>query len=428
MSVLVVGSGRSALGCVQLLSKRGIYGVVSSTESLSKQIQDVIRKHHWRFDTGAQDERLLQGVDEVIFSPGIPTSHPLASAARRLGLSVRSEVDVALKYAGERAFLAITGTNGKSTTTALCAHLLRNVGVPAVACGNIGLSVSEAVMTRPGDALIIELSSYQLEWCEPLSPKVAILTNLCADHLERHGTLEAYASIKFALLRDLPADSVAVTTAEAYKALRQVGLHLKGLPCKLITIDEQTVGGLSQWGIRARHDDYNAACAIKAAHAFSGVSETKLASGLKSFKGLQHRLEVIHQPEGAGRWINDSKSTNLSSVQAALSGLGHKCILLLGGQDKGESFEALLNYKHLFEDVFTFGEAAQKIADQLGPNTNATAFETMSQLMDYLLSSSLYPNIDVLLSPGCASFDEFVGFEDRGNYFSLRVREAFEAI
>jgi UDP-N-acetylmuramoylalanine--D-glutamate ligase len=385
---------------------------------------------------GSHPEALLEGCAEVVVSPGIPRSVPFLAAALSRGLPVIGEVELAHRVLRARKdggrVLAVTGTNGKSTTTDLAAHLLRAGGLPAVACGNLGTPVIEAVAAAgPGTTFVVELSSYQLESLAAFHAEGAAFLNLTPDHLARHGTLEAYRKAKLRIFERQEAADLRVVPAahsewwqDAPGAGRtaQFGwsacdawcdpggqLHLHGTP--LLPRGELRIPG--------DHNVENAlAAALLAAH--GGASVEAIREGLRTYPGLAHRIAFCGE-KGGVRAYNDSKGTNVDATLTAIKALPGPLVLLLGGTDKGASYEPLraaLDGK-LRRLVF-LGEAIPQLTRDLGdlPHEVVPAFDAAVAAALALAQ----PGDQVLLSPACASFDQFDNFEQRGERFEALVR------
>jgi UDP-N-acetylmuramoylalanine--D-glutamate ligase len=333
----------------------------------------------------------------------------------------------------------VTGTNGKSTTTALTAHLLRAASLDAPAAGNIGVALSEiALRTPPPDRIVVECSSFQLADIDTFAPVVGVVTNLSPDHLDRYDSVAAYYADKANLFRNATADSTWVLNAEDEAVLALPG-KAPGARWYFRTdralaggesgawIDEagritvrfggpaHTLVGTSELKILGRHNHANALAAVAAATA-AGADTDSVAQGLRTFAGLEHRLEVVTARAGV-LWINDSKATNVASTRVALRSMERPTVLLLGGRGKGESFAALAKDLGHVKHVVAYGEAGAQVADDLrGLVTVEHEAGDFAAVVARAEAAAVAGDV-ILLSPACASFDMFRDFEQRGRAF-----------
>ncbi|MEW6583381.1 MAG: UDP-N-acetylmuramoyl-L-alanine--D-glutamate ligase, partial [Actinomycetota bacterium] len=368
----------------------------------------------------------VPGVDLVVKSPGVPGEAPPVAAARAAGVPVWSEIELAARRL-PNPVIGVTGTNGKTTTTELTAHVLRSAGRDAVACGNQGTPLAGLVgAVGPDMWLVVECSSFQLEDVHELRPRGAVLLNLAPDHIDRHGDLAAYERAKLRLFQRQEAGDLALVPrgtrppgggtvgflddgeagpdAAAWAA---GGLHLAD------------VGLVAGWGdvpLRGRHNRQNAmAAAALAWHA--GVPAGEIAAGLASFPGVAHRLEVVGEVGGV-RFVNDSKATNPEATLAALDAYPDGVHLILGGRHKSTPFGPLAEAaRSAGVRAYLIGEAAGDIGDALG--AAGVPFTVCGELGAAVRAASRAARVGdvVLLSPACASFDQFGGFEERGAAF-----------
>jgi UDP-N-acetylmuramoylalanine--D-glutamate ligase len=346
-------------------------------------------------DSKHTDLPVLNEIDECFISPGISPSHRLVKLLREANIPIFSELDLASRYFKGK-IIAITGTNGKSTVTKMIEHIYLKHSKRAIACGNIGLPFI-SVCEQNYDIACVELSSYQIEWSKEFRPDVVVLTSLSFDHIERHKTLDNYHQIKLSL--NAP-----------YICAQSIQARIKELraPAKI----DYVVGDCTYFA--SKHDNFNASLAYTAAAKDLPIRKDEL----NDYIGLEHRFEIFMTHENL-KFINDSKSTNLESVESALESLTRSCVLLCGGQGKGENFGQLLKHKDKVAKLFTFGRDARKIAQEL-IELNPLSFPSLKELLEKL--DPLGHKRDILFSPGCASFDEFKDFEDRGRFFKDSVR------
>jgi len=355
---------------------------------------------------GAWDDAFLEGADLVVKSPGIPEDAEPVLAAKRAGLEVVSEVEFAARHLAN-PIVAITGTNGKTTTTALLGAMFEAAGRPVEVVGNIGRPLASLVGTVADDAWIVcELSSFQLEGVSTFRPSVAIITNLEPDHLDRHGSFEAYADAKLRVFAQQSANDVAVVP------------HGFGtIPGRARQIEFGATDPLpAEPLIPGAHNRENAAAATAAARAI-GVSDDAIAQALRTFPGVEHRIEEVAIVDGVS-YVNDSKATNVAAALRALASFpGRRKHVILGGRGKKESYAPLA---FAFEDedrAYVIGEAADEIASALTAAGVAHVHSGDLATAVAAAASAAMPGDVVVLSPACASFDQFTSFEHRGEEF-----------
>ena len=379
MKALVYGLARSGLSATERLRERGDE-VVQVDRSLGNE----------------HDESLLDDVELVVKSPGVPREASLVSAARRRGIPVWSEVELGYQLLPGARLIGITGTNGKTTTTELLGAIFRAAGRDVAVAGNVGTPLSSI---RDAEWVVCELSSFQLEDVHALACDVAVLLNLEPDHLDRHGSFEAYRDAK---LRIFERARVKVVPR---------GLELDGI--EFASDDELPAEPL----IRGRHNRENAAAATAAARA-AGIADEHIAEALRTFPGVPHRLELIGERDGV-RYVNDSKATNVAAARRALAAYaGEPVHLILGGSLKGEDFAPLAAaIGPNVRSVHLIGEATEQLA---GLILDGYRDETLENAVAHAVELA-QPGDVVLLSPACASYDQFSDFEQRGEAFRRLV-------
>lgn len=437
MRTVVMGAGRSGLAAARFLAAQGRPVVITDTRpgpdpALELDLAKAGIPGAW----GSHPEALLHQCGELIISPGIPRTAPFVAAALARKIPVIGEAELAHRVLRARAdgsrVLAVTGTNGKSTTTDLGAHLLRASGLPAVACGNLGTPVIEAVAAAaPGTVYVVELSSYQLESMAGFHTEGAAFLNLSPDHLARHGTLEAYRQAKLRVFeRQGPEDLRVVPAAhpEWWQDAPGSGqvARFGWEPCEawcdgggMLRLHGEVLLSRTELRIPGDHNVENALAAALLARHGGAVPET-LREGLRSYPGLAHRIAFCGE-KGGVRAYNDSKGTNVDATLTAIKALAGPLVLLLGGTDKGASYGPLreaLDGK-LRRLVF-LGEAIPQLTRDLGdlPHEVVPAFDEAVRAA----LAQARPGDQVLLSPACASFDQFDNFEQRGERFEALVR------
>jgi UDP-N-acetylmuramoylalanine--D-glutamate ligase len=425
--VLVLGLGDTGLSVARWVEQQGGSCRVADTRAAPPRKDDFTGELY----TGPFGVQLLEGMDLVCVSPGLPLEQAVVLEAVERKIPVLGDVEL-FAWQNTATVLAVTGTNGKTTVTALTGHLLRAAGIDCEAAGNIGPAVLEARMRRnPPAAWALELSSYQLETTWSLDAHAASVLNLSEDHLDRYGSMDEYAAAKARIFRGsgvqvLNRDDARVR-AMALPGRRCVSFGLDAPPTRgdLGLRDGKLVRGAdtiieaADLPIHGLHNAANAlaACALALE---AGVPLSSLASGLKSFRGLPHRLERVLTRRGI-EFYDDSKGTNVGATIAALKGLGKPAILILGGEGKGQDFSPLAPVVAKFaRRTLLIGRDAPLIEKALA----GLATERCASLEDAVARAAMLarPGEAVLLSPACASFDMFRDYKHRGELFSAAVR------
>ena len=447
----VVGLARSGAAAARLLRATGlsVYASDSTTSDAVREAAQQLEREGASVHVGGHDLARLAHASVVVVSPGIPPDAPPIVAARDAGVPIVSEVEIALRLQPALRFIATTGTNGKTTTTALIGHLLRALGHDAVDCGNIGTAVAEiGVRKVPPAWASIELSSFQLHDTPGLLPDVGVLTTLSPDHLDRYPSVEAYYDDKRRLFQNAAMSSqwvVNADNADVMAMVRGVPGHVHHFSTQRTDVEayyDRASGMLRVLGAplveRSRlmlagdHNVSNALAALLAVmvadpvHATHGARE-RLAEAIGTFRALPHRLEPVADVGGV-QWINDSKATNVASTQVALAGMTRPTIVLLGGRHKGEPYTSLVDeLRRTAKAVIAYGEAANLIATDLeAPLHGQVSVEpmgdaTFAQVIARARALS-QPGDVVLLSPACSSYDMFNNYEERGREFAKLAR------
>ena len=470
--IAVIGLGKSGTAVSTLLAREGarVYASDAGSGSGVETSASLLRPLGVAVDVGSHDVERIARATLVVASPGVPPSAPALQRAREAGLPIIGEIEVALHAIPALRYIAITGTNGKSTVTALTAHLLRGLGLDAVAAGNIGMPLSEvALRDRRPDWVSLEVSSFQLHDTPSIDPAVGVVTNLSADHLDRYASVDEYYADKALLFRNAHDRSKWVLNGDEDTVMRladrrpptpprgarriqpdrasqdasaraisaRTALRGDTYPVSLTRRDgaawyDREHGQLVVLGkpVVARADlpligDHNVANALfallsvmvaDAAHETSDA-RARLAESIRTFRGLPHRLEVAGEYDGV-QWINDSKATNVGSTLVALRGMQQPTILLLGGRHKGESYGSLADeLRRTVKVVLAYGEAAPTIVNDIG---SVVRTEEMGRSFEDVVERARALAVAgdaVLLSPACSSFDMFKNYEERGTLF-----------
>jgi UDP-N-acetylmuramoylalanine--D-glutamate ligase len=406
---LVLGLARSGEAAALALARRGV--TVRGVDRREDLDAGRLRDAGVEVVLGADDPALLDGVDLLVKSPGVPTEAPLVAAARERGVPVWSEVELGARILPNR-ILGVTGTNGKTTTTELLGAIFREAGRPVATAGNVGRPLTRLDATLDRDAWIVcELSSFQLEDIHAFRPRIAVLLNVEPDHLDRHATFDAYRAAKLRVFENQGDDDVAV-----------VPRGFPPVPGRARRIEFSADDALpAEPRLRGRHNRENAAAATAAARA-AGIDDRAVASALAVFPGVAHRLEVVREVGGIA-YVNDSKATNVAAARPALAAYADEPLhVILGGSLKGERFDGLADAIGAnVRRAYLIGEAAGAIAAAL--ERAGVAYERSGDLETAVRSAAAAaePGDIVLLSPACASFDQFRDFEERGERFRTLV-------
>ncbi len=437
--ITVFGAGSSGLAAAKLLKRNGASVLVSEQkpESETGHAAAVLGSEGIKAEFGGHSTTALDA-DWIVVSPGIPLSAPPLEKAKQKGIPVFGELEAASWFCSA-PIVAVTGSNGKSTTTALIGEIFKASGIRTSVAGNIGRPFSEdAESLGSGDVAVLEVSSFQLETIRSFHPKTALYLNLTQDHLNRHGSLDHYARLKARIFENQTQDDWLVingqdglVTALSEKAKAKklpFGVDATGRDCGFIRNGELVVRlngpdepllETGELGILGEHNAANALAASLACLSM-GVDRGVLAGVLRSFRGLPHRLEFVRELDGV-RYVNDSKATNVDSVWYALNSFDRPNVLIAGGRDKDSDFTFLRERIHeKVRAIVLIGEAADKMEKAfrgIKPMVRAGAFDEAVRTA----RKRAEPGDVVLLSPACASFDMFRNFEDRGDQFRVLV-------
>ncbi len=437
--VLVVGLGKSGVASALFLKAHGARVTVSDTKSgdeLRNEIP-VLLDHGITVETGGHGDRTFRGQDLIVVSPGVPVDAPPLAQARALGESVIGEIELAARFL-PGPIVAITGSNGKTTTTTLTGEIMTAGGLTTLVGGNIGTpAISLAERARPETAIVLEVSSFQLETIESFRPKVAVVLNVTPDHLDRHRTFEAYVDAKARIFENQQAsdftvlnfdDPTCVAMAARTKApvvwfSRQKEVAQGAWVRDGNIVFRGTSGGpqreilqVSEIPLKGAHNLENVLAAV-CAGVIMGCGPEKIREAVRDFKAVEHRLEFVATVGGVD-YYNDSKATNVDATIKALESFPANIHLILGGKDKGSDYSVLNDLlRERVKRVYTIGAAAAKIESQIVFAKSETVHaETLENAIHKAHASAL-PGDTVLLAPACASFDQFKNYEQRGQVF-----------
>jgi len=439
--VLVVGLARTGVATALFCATRG--ASVTCTETrLEGEIGDPIarlRAAGINLELGGHREQILLHQDLVIPSPGVPGDAPLLRAARARGITIWSEIELAARFLSGR-LIGITGSNGKTTTTSLIEHVLRSAGFPTILAGNIGTPLISCVgQTNDKSITVVELSSFQLELIETFRPNISVFLNLTPDHLDRHRTFDSYGSAKARIFENqteadsavLNADdpataALAPSRPQVYWFSRKQGVTQGAFVCGNEIVfrrdgADETVLKLADIPLVGAHNIENVLAAV-AVTRLAGADPAAIAKGVRSFSGVEHRLEFVAEIGGV-RYYNDSKATNVDATLKALDAFSGRILIILGGKDKGSDYTVLqvpLREKAIL--ALLIGAAADKIEKQIAGSVAIERAGTMERAVE-TASHAARPGDIVILAPACASFDQFQNYEHRGRVFKGLVHQ-----
>jgi len=439
--VLVVGLAKTGVATSLFCAARG--AEVTATDARAEnEVGDAIvqlRAAGVNLELGGHRENTFFRQDLIVPSPGVPADAPLLRAARAKGVTIWSEIELAGRFMNGR-LIGITGSNGKTTTTSLIEHILKNAGFPTILAGNIGTPlISRIEQTNDDTITVVELSSFQLELIETFRPNISVFLNLTPDHLDRHHTFEEYGAAKARIFGNQKEADSAVLNADdpastpyaptrpqvywfsrkqrvaqgAFVRDHQIVFRQNGEEMAVLKLQEiPLVGG---------HNVENVLAAVTTTR-IAGANPAAIAKGVRSFAGVEHRLEFVAEVSGV-RYFNDSKATNVDATLKALDAFPGRILIILGGKDKGSDYTVLrkpLREKAIL--ALLIGAAADKIEKQIEGSVAIEGAGTIERAVE-IASHAARPGDVVLLAPACASFDQFQNFEHRGRVFKDLVHQ-----
>ena len=438
--ITIIGAVRSGVGAAKLIKKVDGIPFVSdmADEKLLKEFVDELREENIEFETGGHTERVYD-CEMMVVSPGVPNDAPLLINARKNHISLISEVELSYRYC-KGNIIAITGTNGKTTTTSLCGHVFNQCGRNTFVAGNIGLAFSEiALDVEENEFVALEVSSFQLDLIDKFKPKVAMILNITPDHLNRYDdSIDIYAASKQKIYGNQDAGDYLILNKDNGAVLNYLKDH-KSKSFYFSLIDEPDNGcfkqnekihfkkngketfscNVSDIKIKGEHNLANAMAVICAAKIFK-LDNHKIIKALQAFEGVEHRLELVREIDSV-KFFNDSKATNVDSVWYALKSFDQPILLILGGQDKGNDYE---NIKALViervKKIYAIGSSAEKIFSFFHSLVKVEIKKSIEDVITTVINEAREGDV-VLLSPACASFDMFDNYEHRGEVFKKAV-------
>lgn len=439
--ILVLGGGESGTGAAVLAKKKGLDVFLSDSGEMKPVYRELLKKYEVDWEEGGHGKNLLDGVTEVIKSPGIPDSAPVVKDAVLKGVPVISEIEFAGRFTG--AFtVCVTGSNGKTTTSSLIYHMMKKAGLNAGLAGNVGNSFARMVAEHEYDYYSLELSSFQLDGIVDFKPDIAVILNVTADHLDRYNNeLKNYVDSKFRIIKNLTKrdvfiwcsdDEISCLKMEAVKTeavtyqfsltgKQERGAYLDNNKMIIKSNNKKIEMTIEELALKGRHNVYNSMAAGIAGQLLR-IRKEVIRESLSDFQGIEHRLETVLRVHEID-FINDSKATNVNSTWYALESMNKKVVWIAGGIDKGNDYSALTELVHeKVRAIICLGTDNSKLLSAFTGHV-PTIVETSSMQEAVRSAYYLAKNNDVvLLSPACASFDLFENYEDRGRQFKNCVR------
>lgn len=441
--MVILGGGESGVGAALLAKQQGYDVFLSDGSSLKEIYRNELRNAAIDFEEGGHSDDRVLNTDEVVKSPGIADKNPLVKKIREKGIPVISEIELAYRFKGDSKIIAITGSNGKTTTTALTYHIFKAAGVQCAMVGNIGFSFARQVAVDPKPLYVAEISSFQLDDISEFRPDIAILTNITEDHLDRYDyNFENYIASKFRIaMNQRPNDHFIYCYDDeiTMKYIKQFNIQSNQLPISMKrelpngafikdgdmyvrTGQDYMTMSVYDFALKGKHNQYNTMAACVAATTMD-IRKEKIRDAVQNFQSLEHRMEHVATVRGI-EFINDSKATNVNSTWYALESMTKPTVLILGGVDKGNDYtliEELVREK--VKAIICLGTDNRKIHEAFGNSVNpivntSSALEAVHAAFHFAEKGDV-----VLLSPACASFDLFKNYEDRGNQFKQAVKE-----
>ena len=442
-NIIILGGGESGVGAAVLAKHKGLKVFLSDGGSLKEIYKAELRANGIEFEEGGHSEERILAADEVVKSPGIPEKNEMVKAIRAKGIPVISEIELAYRYKGDSKIIAITGSNGKSTTTALIYHICRTAELDCAMVGNIGYSFARQVAEDPKPLYIIEISSFQLDDIKTFRPNVSVLLNITEDHLDRYNyVFDNYIRSKFRIIENQTEEDFFIFCLDdevIQQKLPLLTIHTNPLPFSMkqevkkggyikgdqmmLRIQEERVSmSIYDFALKGKHNQYNTMAAGIAA-ATIGIRKEKIRDAVKNFHSLEHRMEFVAMVRGV-EFINDSKATNVNSTWYALESMNKPTVLILGGVDKGNDYTLIEELvKEKVKAIVCMGTDNSKIIEAF-KDIVPTIIEADSakKAVNAAFRAAGKDEV-VLLSPACASFDLFKNYEDRGTQFKEAVKE-----
>lgn len=439
-SLVILGAGESGVGAALLGKQKGYDVLVSDAGSLKDVYRNELQAAGIEWEEGKHSESKILSADEVVKSPGISESNIMVKKIREKGIPIISEVELAYRYKGDSYIIAITGSNGKTTTTSLIYHILKTGDIDAALVGNIGVSFARQIAVDPKPVYVIEISSFQLDDIKTFKPDIAVLTNITEDHLDRYDyNFENYIKSKFRIIENQKTgdyfiynmdDEITQRYIDKFKInAKQLSFSMeqekgaafiKDGDMYVRTGDDFISMSVYDFTLKGKHNQYNTMAGCLAG-ATMEIRKEKIREAVQTFQNLEHRMEHVATIRGV-EFINDSKATNINSTWYALESMDKPTILILGGVDKGNDYSLLMEMaKEKVKAIICLGLDNKKIHEAF-EGVVPVMIDTSSaeEAVRAAFNQSQKGDV-VLLSPGCASFDLFKNYEDRGTQFKRAV-------
>ena len=445
---VILGGGESGVGAAILAKQKGYEVFVSDSSSLKDNYRNDLQQADIEFEEARHDVERILSADEVMKSPGIPDNNELVKMIRAKGIDIISEIELGFRFKGDSRIIGITGSNGKTTTTALTYHICKKAGLDCALVGNIGYSFARQVAEDPKKLYVAEISSFQLDDIKTFRPDIAILTNITEDHLDRYEyKFENYIRSKFRIAMNQRPEDHFIYCADDEITMKYIsdpkmigfnilsnqlpismrtelskGAFIKDGDMYVRTGEDFTSMSVFDFALKGKHNQYNTMAACVAG-ATMDIRKDKIREAVQNFQSLEHRMEHVATVRGV-EFINDSKATNVNSTWYALESMTKPTILILGGVDKGNDYSLIEELvKEKVKAIICLGTDNRKIHEAFG-NIVSTIVNTGNAIDAVQASFHFSTKGDVvLLSPACASFDLFKNYEDRGNQFKHAVKE-----
>ncbi|GEP95957.1 UDP-N-acetylmuramoyl-L-alanine--D-glutamate ligase [Chitinophaga cymbidii] len=441
--LVILGAGESGIGAALLGKKEGYDVFVSDGGQIKDIYKQELAVNHIPFEEGHHSWDIILGADEIVKSPGIPEKSELMKKVRERGMSVISEIELAWRFSKDKKIIAITGSNGKSTTTALTYHIFKTAGLDAALVGNIGISYARQVAIQPAEYYIVEISSFQLDDIRDFKPDVAILLNITPDHLDRYDyKMENYVASKFRIAMNQTKEDYFIyckDDPEIRNYLEKKPIYSEPIPFSIMehlneggfiengqvniqVKDEPVIMSMYDLALKGKHNMYNSMAAGIAGRTMD-IRKEKIRDSLSTFNGLEHRMEYVATVRGVD-FINDSKATNVNSVWFALESMERPVVLIMGGVDKGNDYSAIRELvREKVKAIICLGVDNRPIHEALSKDMEVMVnTDNMKDAVAAAFQMAGKGDV-VLLSPACASFDLFRNYEERGRMFKEAVRE-----
>lgn len=439
--LVILGGGESGVGAALLAKQKGYDVVLMDEGSLKDGYRNELQQASITFIEKGIDESQLLNADEIVKSPGIPEKNEWIKKIRKKGIPIISEIELAYRYKGNSKIIAITGSNGKSTTTALIYHICKHAGLDCALVGNIGYSFAKQVAEDPKALYVAEISSFQLDDIVAFRPDVAVLLNITEDHLDRYEyRFENYINSKFRITMNQTSgdyfiynldDEVITNYLEqnqiisnqlpiSMKQKVDKGAYIKDDQMHVNVSGDQQQMSIYDFALKGKHNQYNT-MAASVAGATMDIRKNKIREAVQTFENLEHRMEPVATVRGV-EFINDSKATNVNSTWYALESMTKPTVLILGGVDKGNDYSLIEELvKEKVKAIVCMGLDNKKIHEAFDANVKVVDTDSAEDAVQASYSLAT-PGDVVLLSPACASFDLFKNYEDRGKQFKEAVR------